>query len=92
MITTLSSSTSPPEEEITSARFLGIENFPVITARSDPALTRSASLLLPKTKPSAVKTIVLPAPVSPVKTVKPVLNSILELSITPRDLMEISSK
>ena len=44
------------------------------------------------TKPSAVKTIVLPAPVSPVNTVKPVLNSIFELSITPRDLIEISSK
>ena len=35
--------------------------------------------------------MVLPAPVSPVKTVKPGLNSIFDDSITPKDLIEISS-
>ena len=92
VITTLSSSTSPPDSVIRSAIVLGTANFPVITARSWPCRTKSESLLLPRTNPSAVKTIVLPAPVSPVKTVKPGLNSIFVLSITPRPRMEISSK
>ena len=76
---------------ICAASDAGTANFPVTLARSAPCLTKSESLLLPKTKAKAVKTIVLPAPVSPVKTVSPDLNSIFELSMTPSPRMEISS-
>ena len=90
-MTTLPSSTSPPASIICAAKSLGTVNFPVTIARSWPCLTKSESDLLPSTNPKAVSTIVLPAPVSPVNTVKPGLNSMLEDSITPRDLIEISS-
>ena len=50
-----------------------------------------ASALAPKSNPSADKTMVLPAPVSPVRTVKPFENSRVASPMTPRSLIEISS-
>ena len=85
------SSTCPPFSAIKFAISLFTANRPVTVARSAPIRTKSESDLLPRTKPKAVKTIVLPAPVSPVKTVNPSLNSIFDDSITPKLRMEISS-
>ena len=92
VITTELSSISPPSSKTSSATSFGTVNLPVTTARSAPCLIKSESDLLPRTKPRAVKTIVFPAPVSPVNTVRPALNSMLELSITPKPRIEISSR
>ena len=92
VITTELSSISPPSSKTSSATSFGTVNLPVTTARSAPCLIKSESDLLPRTKPRAVKTIVFPAPVSPVNTVRPGLNSMLELSITPKPRIEISSR
>ena len=55
--------------------FFGIANRPLATNRSLPFRTSEESLLPPNTRLRAVRIIVFPAPVSPVKTVRPLLNS-----------------
>ncbi|CAB4340719.1 unannotated protein [freshwater metagenome] len=62
------------------------------TKRSVPVRTRELSLLPPSTKASAVKIMVLPAPVSPVKTFRPLPSSSVDWSIIPRLRIEISSR
>ena len=57
----------------------------------EPERTRAASQRPPKSKPSPVTTIVFPAPVSPVTTVKPGDRSSTASSMTPRPLMRSSS-
>ncbi len=84
------SSTSPPASSTFSASTSSISKFADTRVRSDPVRTRSESDLAPRTKPSAVSTIVFPAPVSPVRTVNPGENSTFALSITPRPRIEIS--
>ena len=49
----------------------GIEKRPLATNLSDPLRTKALSAFPPKIRFKAVKIIVFPAPVSPVKTVKP---------------------
>ena len=50
---------------------LGMLKRPLATNLSEPFRTKALSALPPKIRFKAVKIIVLPAPVSPVKTVKP---------------------
>ena len=66
-------------------------NLPLTTNRSAPFRSRSESVFPPRTRDNAVRTIVLPAPVSPVMTFNPGANSMVALSITPSPLMETSS-
>ena len=84
-----SSSTSSPSALVA---FLSSEKIAETCALSLPVRTRSASLFPPRIRPRAVSTIVLPAPVSPVRTFSPGCNSIFADSITPRFRIEISSK
>ena len=91
VITAELSSIAPPLSSIKEAISDVTLNFPVTVALSAPTRTKSESDLSPRTNPNAVKTIVFPAPVSPVKTVRPDLNSIFEESITPSERIEISS-
>ena len=60
-----------PLDSKRSANSCGILKVALAIARSWPCLTSAASALPPRTRFSAVKTMVLPAPVSPVITVKP---------------------
>ena len=68
----------------------GIVKVALATARSWPCRTRPESAFPPKTRLSAVKTIVFPAPVSPVMTVKPGSRVKLDFSMTPMPEMLIS--
>ena len=61
-------------------------------SRSAPCLTSALSLFPPRTNDSAVRIIVLPAPVSPVRTFSPGPNSSSDCSITPRFRIDISSR
>ena len=70
----------------------GIVKRALATNRSLPLRTKELSLLPPKIKLSAVKIIVLPAPVSPVNTVRPLEISNVECSITPIERIVISSR
>ncbi len=56
-----------------------------------PLRTAPASARAPSRRPSAVTSIVLPAPVSPVTTFSPGPSSSTDSSITPRELIRISS-
>ena len=49
----------------------GIEKRPLATNLSDPLRTKALSAFPPRIRFKAVKIIVFPAPVSPVRTVKP---------------------
>ena len=90
MITSLSS-TIPPASSTTELRESPISNLPLTSSRSSPLLTKSESDFPPRIRFKAVKTMVLPAPVSPLITVRPDLNSISAVSITPRFLI-VSSR
>ncbi len=71
---------------------LGMENLPLATKRSAPFLTNELSAFPPRMRFNAVKIMVLPAPVSPDKTVNPFDISRVELSITPIERIVISSR
>ena len=90
--TTMSSPSSMSASSNKISCALGIENFPLATNRSAPFRTRELSALPPKMRFNAVKIIVLPAPVSPDKTVNPFDISRVELSITPIERIVISSR
>ena len=69
---------SEPELSTISCRSgatAGRLNCAVATKRSVPVRTNELSLLPPRTNASAVKIMVLPAPVSPVKTLSPLPSS-----------------
>ena len=70
----------------------GTAKRPLATKRSLPFRTKELSLLPPKMRLSAVRIMVFPAPVSPVKTVKPGEISNVECSITPIERIVISSR
>ena len=86
------SSISKPRSSKLLTLVLGILKRALADNLSSPLLTRVLSDLPPKTRLSAVRTIVLPAPVSPVSTVKPLLNSSAAPVITPIFFICISSK
>src|SRR6202022_30852 len=60
-------------------------------ARAAPGRTRAGSARPPNSSPSAVTTMVLPAPVSPVSAVKPAESSSTASSMTPRPVIRTSS-
>src|SRR5690348_5213344 len=64
---------------------------PSTVARSTPGLIRDGSARPPKSRPSPETTMVLPAPVSPVTTLKPGDSSSTASSMTPRPLILTSS-
>src|SRR5262245_33949904 len=64
---------------------------PSTTAARTPSRTRPESERPPKSRSRPVTTMVLPAPVSPVRTVRPRDNSRTASSMTPRPRMCISS-
>ncbi len=64
---------------------------PSTRARAAPWRTTDASAREPSSRPSAVTTMVLPAPVSPVTTLSPGPNSSNASSITPSDEIRSSS-
>ena len=70
----------------------GTLKLPLATNLSLPLRTSELSLLPPKMRFNAVKIMVFPAPVSPVKTVSPGDISIVECSITPMERIDISSR
>src|SRR6516162_4928011 len=88
-----SSSSSPPASSTCCAAgpAASIRNRPSTVARSAPGRTRAGSARPPNIRPSPVTTMVLPAPVSPVTTVKPGENSRTASSITPRPVIRTSS-
>ena len=66
------------------ARHLGeTSSRPSTAARAAPGRTRAGSALPPNSSPSAVTTMVFPAPVSPVSAVNPAESSSTASSITP---------
>ena len=83
-----SSSSSPPASTrpARDRRVVGAagRSRPSTTARSAPGRTRAASARPPNSSSSAVTTIVLPAPVSPVSTVRPGRVGSTASSMTPR--------
>ncbi|SKU53883.1 Uncharacterised protein [Mycobacteroides abscessus subsp. abscessus] len=96
-ITLPSSSRCAPEESSTSVTSAGsapngsvVRNLPSTTARSAPARTRLASARAPPSRCKLVTTMVFPAPVSPVSTVRPLSNSAVAAGMAPRDSMRIS--
>ena len=79
-----------PRSSNFSAKSLLISKVALATALSLPCLTSAASAFPPRTRFSAVKIIVFPAPVSPVITVNPGFNSRFDEAITPMPLIETS--
>ena len=63
------SSTSASSKRCSDDR--GIENLPLATNLSEPLRTNALSAFPPKIRFKAVKIMVFPAPVSPVRTVNP---------------------
>src|SRR5215470_14426752 len=92
--TSVPSSSRPPPASST-CRATGpsgaVLSRPTTAARCAPGRTRAGSARPPNSRPSPVTTIVLPAPVSPVSTVKPGESSSSASSMTPSPLMRTSS-
>ena len=86
------SSTCKPCSSKESCKDFGTLKLPLATNLSLPFRTSELSLLPPRIRFKAVKIIVFPAPVSPVKTVKPGDISRVECSITPIERIDISSR
>src|SRR6476469_6132518 len=91
--TTRSSSTSPPDSTTAwaTAGSASTRSTPSTRAERAPARTAPVSARPPSRSPSAVTTMVLPAPVSPVTTVRPGPSSRVEDSMTPSEPIRISS-
>ena len=85
-----SSSNSAPTSSMTGAKSFVTEKVAEATNRSLPWRTSALSLFPPRTRANAVRIMVLPAPVSPVRTFKPAPNSSSDWSIIPRFRIEIS--
>ena len=87
------SSTDPPASSTRSATaaWSGTSQRPSTTALDAPRRTEPASARAPRSSPSAVTIMVLPAPVSPVTTVNPGPSSSVASPMTPRSEMRISS-
>ena len=82
------SSTAPASSARASALLpAGTRSPASTTARRAPWRTVPASARRPSSRPSAVTTMVLPAPVSPVTTVKPGSSSTSAAEMTPRSAM-----
>jgi len=69
----------------------GTLSLPSTLARSAAGLTRDGSARPPNSRPSPETTMVLPAPVSPVTTLKPLDSSSTASSITPSPVIRTSS-
>src|SRR5512137_2587066 len=65
----------------------GRSNTPSTSARSHPARTASLSALLPSSRPTASMMIDLPAPVSPVSTLKPAVSCRRRRSMMAKSMM-----
>ena len=86
------SSINPPRSSIVALKDSGIEKVAEATSRSLPWRTRALSDFEPSNRESAVRIIVFPAPVSPVRTLSPLLSSSELESMIPKLRIEISSR